>query len=75
MLVWKIGNRSLGAADRTICDVHEQFLKGMIEADMDLDVERDQLLKLMDTHETERIWDNWLRLVSERTFYRIFPHT
>jgi len=33
MLVWKIGNRSLGAADRTTCDVHEQFQKGMIEAD------------------------------------------
>ena len=72
MLVRKIGNRSLGAADRTTCDVHEQFQKGMIEADMDSDVERDQLLKLIKDHEAEWVWYNRRRLVSERIFIDMF---
>ena len=44
----------------------------MVEADLDLDVERDQLLKLMKDHEAEWVWDNRRRLVAERIFLDTF---
>ena len=53
-------------------ELYGGYLKTLIALDLDLNKERDDLLRLLETHDPDWVWNNRVRLVAERIFINDF---